>query len=293
MKKPQKILFITSALLSLGMISTQTVLGLEMNVDRNGTVRFYQDDVLGKNSQGQAGQAAPTQPLKTVSAYEKQAVRVRTSNRGSEVEIQQKTSLGQEETNDFAKSEKMNDESLQLEFPAGMRVQQNQLGQAASGSAQAQERYLERIRSERQERVEENIQIRDRQKNQERILELESRQVKAALNPGAEFKLDPETNQITVITPSGQEHLLNHLPDQAVEQLSQLGLNPAQELKLETNEKGDVYYQARATQQRRLFGLFPREVELQASLNDSTGEVQTDVATDTSFMNQLLDLLSF
>jgi hypothetical protein len=159
--------------------------------------------------------------------------------------------------------------------------------------------YQEEIRKQRQERKDELIEIRNKLKDNKQTLELESRKVKAALKNGAEFSLDPTTNEVTVVTPSGETHLLNHLPDQALERMKATGLfsdtssSDKQEVEVETTANGDLVYKKRDKIKKKLFGLFPREIESEIILNDSTGEVIEEPLPPTTFFGQFFNSLSF
>lgn len=270
--------------LSLGLASSTSA--LEITIGQTGTVRFYQDEVLGKNSQNAAAEKAlprQAQPIRTMSIQEDKNILVRAGKQDAQIELKSKSA--QDSGQSLSQSEQLSDKQIEIEFPAGNNDQ--------AEATQEQSVYLEHIRQERQKRSEEMIQIRNKNKNQEKVLELQSRRAKASLQQGAEFKLDPENNQITVITPSGQEHLLNHLPDQVVDRMNQRGLYPDDELEIETNDEGETIYQTKAIQKRRLFGLFPREIALDVELNDTTGEIEASLAQDSSFLEQVLDSLSF
>lgn len=140
----------------------------------------------------------------------------------------------------------------------------------------------ERILQERRERLDEKIEIESQtDKDGNRELEFRSRAVKAKLS-GAEFSVDPETNEVTVTTPNGNEHTLTHLPDQAIERLKAAGVidpetetdGEREELEVKTKEDGRVVYAAKVNKMKRLFGLIPRQVETQVELDDDSGEIE-------------------
>ncbi|NCN03716.1 MAG: hypothetical protein GW942_01415 [Candidatus Pacebacteria bacterium] len=154
--------------------------------------------------------------------------------------------------------------------------------------------YSNKIQAEKQERSEERIEIRDlSDSEQENKFEIQSRDTKAKLN-GANFSYDQETGEILLVTPSGQEHILQHLPDQAVQRMIENGffLNNETEVEIETADDGSVKYKAPGKKNKRFLGLFDREVETEVVLDDLTGET-TQTEVETSGLSSFLNFFSF
>ncbi|NCN87324.1 MAG: hypothetical protein GW941_00345 [Candidatus Pacebacteria bacterium] len=154
--------------------------------------------------------------------------------------------------------------------------------------------YSERIRSEKQERKEERIEIRDLSDlEQENRFEIQSRNTKAKLN-GATFSYDQSTGEVFLITPSGQEHILQHLPDQAIERMTENGffVDNDSEIEIESTDDGSVKYKTKGIMNKRFLGLFNRQVETEVVLDDLTGET-SESEVETNGFTSFLNLLSF
>lgn len=154
----------------------------------------------------------------------------------------------------------------------------------------------EKAREERRERKEEKIEIQsERRADGTTEFQFESRNVKANLK-NAEFVLDPETNEVTVIGPNGQEKVLSHLPDQAIERMTAKGffdnipgvLPEDVELELETREDGRVVYSTVVEKEEKLLGFFTRKVDTKLEMDDETGEVTETRVQNRSFLGRLL-----
>jgi hypothetical protein len=101
----------------------------------------------------------------------------------------------------------------------------------------------------------------------------------------SQFNVDPETNEVTLTSPSGQEHELNYLPREALDAMAgQLGTpqsasgstNTSQsetEIELKENSEGEMVYQATVQERKRFLGLFGWDKPKTVELNDQTGEV--------------------
>jgi len=165
--------------------------------------------------------------------------------------------------------------------------------------------YQEKLQEERQARVEEMVQVRNqvREEAMTRVM-LQSRQTVASLSQGASFTIDPITNLVTVTTPSGQEHILYHLPDQAIERMQEVGLLlPAEDAELPDEElteeleliatDDNLVYQLDSSQLKKLLGIFNRQVPRRIVLDDDTGTVIAQPVEGRNLLQRLLDNLSF
>lgn len=280
-------------LVVLVLLTAAPAYALDVTVDRYGNVVLYDDVVLGQSTTRDENESeVEKQPVKRVPARDDKQLLVGAINSGVQLRIQPTTNVGSDEVFETKR--------LDMEVPAGLtekqreaiREREEEMMQNATPSG---EQYREMIRTERENRGDETFTVRNRvAENGLPELELQSRNVRAALN-GASFALDPETNVATVTTPSGQEHVLNHLPDQALERMQKLvSLNPeTTELQVETNDGGDVVYTTIAQRTKRLLGLFPLNVESKVVLNDTTGEIVEEPAPTTNLWENLLQRLSF
>ena len=282
-------IFIPIALFVIFLMATPQVLALEIQVDNNGTVRFYDDSVLGKNTDNT--QTVSKQAIKTVPAQANQSVNIRPNTDTTEVRLVEKSSRSSTEKDAFDSTESIEAESLKMEFSAQSAGNQTRTFQ------QNQEEYLQQLQEQKQERAQEMVEVRNRIQNNGQVLELQTRQATALLKDGAEFNLDPETNEITVTTPSGQEHVLNHLPDQAISRMVEVGLlddaDGEQEIEVEVYDNGDLYYHKPDKIQKRLFGVIPVQIDSELVLNDNTGEVVENEAAPDTIFEQFLNAVSF
>jgi len=158
----------------------------------------------------------------------------------------------------------------------------------------------EEVVQQRQEvREKVRTQLQERIQNQEQVRELAVGENKAMLRGGAEFSYDEKTGKVTVLTPSGQEHTLVNLPDVAVKKMTESGLLDTQpsdedEVELYVELQGDhVVYSRRDSVKKKLFGILPITIDSEVILNDSTGEVTETNSSTGSFLQRLLDRLSF
>lgn len=283
-----RLITFTSLLAVIMMVAPQ-VLALEIRVSKQGVVSFYEDGVLGRNSDLIKNDSV-SRPIKTVPAYTDKKVYLRAGADETTVELRKMPSPN---TRDFVPTETIKSDRVEMSFPAQLNDgrRDNEDGQG----------YLEKIRAERQERVEEKVELKNKLKNKRQVLELKSRNVKANLKNGAEFVLDPKTNEVTIITPSGNEHVLNHLPDQALERMIATGhffgvssdVDVVEELEVDTNELGELIYTKKNKVNKKLFGLFPRQVDSKIILNDATGEVTEYETATSSIFDQFLNSVSF
>jgi len=157
------------------------------------------------------------------------------------------------------------------------------------------QKYSEKLHEQRQERNEERVEIRNRaEEGQGERFEIQSRNVKAELH-GANFAYDQATGEVLLTTPSGEEHILQHLPDQAIERMTESGFFVPEEgdVQIETATDGTVKYKATGKRNKKFLGLFDRQVSTEVILDDLTGEaMETDIAP-ISPLDRLLNTLSF
>lgn len=331
-------------LLVLSLMVVPQVWALDIQV-RNGAVYFYNtDDVLGRSTppaqiiktQDQAEDKADnaqsrdvvrvqtrsysgSQPIKTISTYEKKRVNIRPEKDRAVVELEVKTQVAPQPSlnrNDFSEAETMTTDQIRMQFSAHMTEKQIQKAQeqrelkkeqlqekVESGKERLQEKvddYMQQLRENRRERFDEMVELRSELKDKQQVLELKSRNVKAALKQRTKFSLDPDTNEVTVVTSSGQRQVLNHLPDQAIERMQQAGVldssvpaDQEAEVEVETNDEDQLVYKRKDKIWRRLFGLFPRAIKSEVVLNDTTGEVIEQEAPANTLIGQFLNAISF
>jgi len=257
---------------------------LEIVVD-NGMVTFYQDNVLGDDddSRDEEDSADEVDEVKDerekMTSRQRQLIRVKSSGEKTEVELRptpsrKSTNPIPEVKEKLERIEQMESKRVSLEFETRERVGEME---TTSDSDRAM--------------------LRARKENSEQELELESREVKARIKQGAEFELNSQTNEVTLITPSGQTHVLNHLPDQALARMQEAGLfsdvdSDSDLVSITVNDDSEVIeYRQKVKKTKKFLGLFDRQVESEVILNDSTSEVYEEPAS-TGFQ-LFLDQLSF
>ncbi|MFH2118661.1 MAG: hypothetical protein ABII10_02920 [Candidatus Paceibacterota bacterium] len=161
--------------------------------------------------------------------------------------------------------------------------------------------YREKLAEERQLRATEMVQVKNQGEEGMMQTMLQSRQSNASLSQGAAFTIDPVTNLVTVTTPSGLEHVLYNLPDQAILRMEEAGLITAEEANLPIDELGELIinatedglvYELQAPTQRKFLGIFNRQVPRRIALVDDTGEVTTS-PVERNLLQTILDRLSF
>lgn len=317
-----------AVLVLLIQLAVVPVQALEIVVDRTGDTYLYADQVLGKEKEeethGEEHKEEPKEerkekPLKIVPQTTQKQIRIKTNQSETEVRFDKqaeraaaktgKNTDRKKETGEIIKTER-----VEVELPAELREKKLQekaeerrvrtpepeeVEASPHPSSTPEPRDAEEIREERRERRDEILEIRTQRDAEGKAeIEFESRLVKAKAK-GAEFVVDPETRNVTVITPSGQEHVLTHLPDQAIVQLQASGVVNTDaltegegELRIETKEDGSVVYRTTVKKPKRILGLFKREVESEVELDDSTGEVTETEVEANSLVGRFLNALA-
>lgn len=318
------------AFLAILMVAPQ-VMALEIYVDDFGTVRFYQGAVLGDDDDRRERERTEirlSSPVKTLNSFSRQRIefkaedgqdRLKVELRQKDGETRYKSDVRSTDEAGFKRKEEIKARTIDFSFPTNakearstkdrvdyfkekysQRTDIQSLDKEAKAIAidkrqEDYKKYLEKLQAERKERTEERIEIRDRSvENGESRFEIKSRNVKAKLK-GANFSYDTETGEVILTTPSGQEHFLQHLPDQAIARMTENGffVNEGQEIEIETTEDGQVLYKAASKKNKRFLGLFNRQVNTEVILDDLTGEiVEIEVPTNSAFIN-FLNSLSF
>lgn len=185
--------------------------------------------------------------------------------------------------------------NFKMRFPAGKDATSGARGTNLTENGDKNE-YMEQLRIKRQERIKEMVELRNRKGDEGQDLELKSRNVRASIR-GAQFTLDPKTNEVILTTPSGNEHILKHLPDQALERMKEVGLitmdSTTEKNALEAEVTADgVKYKARIKVKKKLLGLFNREVDAEVILDDETGEVTQQTIPARGFWGRFLNSIS-
>jgi hypothetical protein len=300
-------------LLTIMMMAAPQASALDIRISPNGNIEFYSGSVLGRDDDKGREEKEDEEhdededederhdededKFKTVRSNDKK-IQVRSRDDKFEVELRDRDDDDEDEDHDFRKAERIETDDVRVKFPARMSDDDRDERHDEDENEEHQ-RYAEELREERKDRAEEMVELRNKLGEDEQSLELKSRNAKAALKNGAEFTLDPITNEVTITTPSGEEHTLNHLPDQAIERMETAGLffgisdDAEKEIEVETNEGGELVYKKKDKIEKRIFGMFPRQVDSEIVLNDVTGEVtEVELAGDSIF-EQFFNAVSF
>lgn len=264
------------------------------------------------------------EPLRVIPNSSKNQIRIKTEKKDAQVILEKeaiiKKKVEEKRVTNNDTEDSLNSERIHLEMPAELKAQerraevlkktQEQTENEATDDTKASptpetedhgnvQRTPQEIREDRRARIEEKIEIRTEQNEAgEQEFEFESRAIKAKAK-GVDFIVDPETNNVTVVTPSGEQHVLTHLPDQAVIQFQASGLldttalsQGTEQLEIETKEDGRVVYKTKIQKPKKIFGLIKREVETEVELDDQTGLVSEEEVTSDSFFGRLLDSMA-
>lgn len=266
-------------------------------------------------------------PIKTLNSSARQRIELNSDEMGEAtvgITASDKKMLIQSTTDEttspaFKKSETIDARTVNLSYPAALkskmsesdkdeyfesrfsqRKEVQELGEEEKAAMIEEKRgkyqeYTDKLQEQRQERIEERVEIRNMydQDGRERF-EIMSRNMTARVN-GANFAYDQETGEVLLTTPSGQEHILQHLPDQAIARMEEQGLSvdSEQEVEIETTDDGYVRYKAQGSKPKKFLGLFNRNVETEVVLDDLTGEASENEVAPEGFIDRLLYNLSF
>lgn len=329
----KKLLFITISGITL-FISTTSAHAMNIQIMPNGNLEFINGDVLGESSNKENLQkqkqlknrveksSTPHNSLKErriIKSGKNKELRIKPNDKNLQIELREKNN---QETitpkPNLQNIEKINDDNVRLSFPARVKTElkdersdikdqlkikvkekiEEHTDEPNNEQLENRTQYQVELQQQRQERHDEMVEIKNKIEDQHQVLELKSRNVKAALKKGAEFSLNPTTNEVTIVTPVGTSHTLNHLPDQAVEKMQAAGVftnqqTTDQEIEVETAASGEIIYKKRDIIRKKLFGLFPRKIESEIILNDQTGAVTEETIPSTNIFKQFFNSVSF
>ncbi|MBT3249868.1 MAG: hypothetical protein HN846_02475 [Candidatus Pacebacteria bacterium] len=295
-------------LLTMMMMAAPQASALEIQIYPNGNIEFYSGSVLGdddeqegRESEDDESEDEKEDEKKSKSEHRIKSVRSNNKNfvvkdKEDKFEIELRDKDDDDDHDEFRKIERMEADDIRVKFPAKLNDNDRDKN---DDDDEYEQRYAEKIREERKDRAEEMVELKNKLREKSQVLELESRKIKASLKNGAVFNLDPVTNEVMITTPSGEEHVLNHLPDQAIERMEAAGLffgvsgEAEEELEVETNDLGELIYTKKDKVRKKLFGLFPRQVESEIVLNDTTGEVTEVELEGDSIFEQFFNSVSF
>lgn len=301
------------------LLTPVSAAALDITISDDGSILLYQDSVLGVNSENRG--APERMPEKVIPPVNKQQVRIQPSLNNS-LQVEQITRQGKQER----VLESQETDRLRLELPAQQteqqrrlelakeraqytdtserelerRVQQqSQLRELELSKLSPEERekrqlFYEKQKEERQERVQEQIQLQNSLGPDGQELNLESRGIRAALR-NDRVTVDPETNSLILTTRDGEQRVLTTLPDQAAERMLEVkGIANIDGDNLEVRERdGKLEYVTKAQRVKRLFGLFNRPVETELSVDDQSGEVTEVLQEKPTIIGRFLDRLAF
>jgi len=319
--------------LSLLIIVPQ-VSALSIRISEDGTIEVFDDGVLGEDSEKDDDneqkveddeneqeiedddQDDDDQPrsLRTVRPAENKKIEIEPNTQNVRVRLkdQQKVTKPEKTATPFAETEMMETKRVKVQMPAEMddeKIQEFQqqakeirdqrreeIGELKGEIEQKREEYQQQLLEQRKERQQEMIEIKNEMRQNAQNMEIESREIKAQVKQGAQFTIDPDTNQVVVTTPSGNEHVLYHLPDQAIEKMLEAGVidskQAAEALEVTEDEQGGLQYSTKSEKTKKLFGLVPWKKATQVKLNDETGDIQEQELPPASLFEQMLGMFS-
>ncbi|NCO12104.1 MAG: hypothetical protein COZ34_00865 [Candidatus Pacebacteria bacterium CG_4_10_14_3_um_filter_34_15] len=282
------------------LVSIPQVFALELKVLQDGSINFYEDSVLGnEKSEGEDDDIDEDE----IENETEQGDLIRTTNLNGgkirveleddeiKIDIEKKSGSNQLETSKVSR--------LNMEIPFGKtKAQQGMAEKNKTDVKEAREEYkayLEQLREERKTRLQEQLELRNKQREDgKQEMELESRGITARLTR-AEFVYDATTGIVTLTTPSGNVHELNHFPDQAILRMEEVTTDDLEnaDIEVSTTDDGSIIYKSKGTKKTKFLGLFSRDVDTEIVLDDETGEVvETDLQA-ASLLGRILDSLSF
>lgn len=264
---------------------------LDILILPNGSVAFYAGQVLGDEDGNEQKEEEKTRerheerkeeeqrlekPERVVPSTAAKQIRLRENERTTEVilEKRQKT-----KSHAFETQEVMRTDAVRMEVPAAIREREEEQEQERE-DATPERRETERERSSRRE---EKIQIETKVEDDGRTeMQFQSRSVQATVK-NAEIVVDPQTNVVSVVTPSGKTVELVHLPDQAKERMIAAGVigeqSPQAALEVETNDEGETVYGLEEERTGRFLNVIPVKQRVRIELNDQTGEISESVVS--------------
>jgi len=225
-----------------------------------------------------------------VTTQQEKLIRVRNSAENQNVELVDKRQPAASQPENFGAN------TLNLTLTAAQKKERLKKLEEARLKQEVHSKAVEQTREERKERVQEKIELHRADAASEPGLYLKTKEVQARIRDGQEVVVDPETNEIGLVMPSGKIKAVNFLPDQAATRFQEF-LDTATQtdesgIELSTLEDGTVAYTLPAQKTKRLFGFISRNIPTNYVLNDETGEVEEQPVTRTGIA-QVFDLLSF
>ena len=299
-KPTSSYVFLVALSLALSAAVNQ-VQAVEIEINQYGVTRFWQDKVLGRNTKDESRDTRDktdnerravrvnnqpgvptnqTRPMRVVMPSAKQVIEIEPGeNSQSTVRIRDqyhKPAVERETQARMEKKEEIKDDRVELKAQLKSQIKH----QAKLTEVQVRSRMENQVNN-KEPKVE---------------LEIESGAVKT--RTGATVRVDPESKQLQLVTPSGQTHLLQHLPDEAVAAMQASGklqTNSTKPLttRVEVAKDGKVEYSTQFDQEKKLFGLFHRNVRRQVKLDDQSGQVVTTPIEQQNPLTKILDALSF
>ena len=313
----------TAVLLSSASILAQTQ-AMELRISDTGRISIYEDRVLGETTDA-VRPAQVDRPTQELPARTNQNIEFRRNGDSVQVDVVQElpTSVRMpngDEAQRAQERQRFEANRLETTMPAARKnlesIPTTPDGITAEEMEMQQKRseHVQRVLEERSTRTEETVElfkagqngeseaeqairemrIRDGVESpKEADFELRSRDVEARIRNSA-VTFNPETNSISIVTPSGITKELNHLPDQAIERFKEFALIADKSaLEVVPTDTDEVYYRTLSERPVRVFGLFPRQIQTELLLNDETGEVVERKVGNDSMLVRFLDAMSF
>lgn len=301
------LLFSLAALFLIVLVAAPQALALDIEISSDGTIYFYESNVLGEDTLSESGDSDESSDsetrslLRTVPRSAQRRLRVSSDGDTTNIRLD---GVRRSRSSDLTDIAETTTDRLNIDLPSSFTRRQLRaigLREDSQGTDEESRNYRDRLREARQDRRTDRIEIRSQIRDGETQFSLRSNLTDARLR-GAEFSIDPDTNEVVITTPSGNEHVLSHLPDQAIERMTAAGFfsdstggedGDDPQLAIGTNQDGELVYTARRTRRRRLFGIIGRDVDTEVELDDLTGDVTETVLPGDTPLEEFLNTFSF
>lgn len=320
----------TAVLLTSASMAAQTQ-AMELRISETGRISIYENQVLGDTTDAvntkpvnAARTTQETRPTREIPARANQNIEFRRNGDAVQVDVVQEmpTSVSMpsgDETQRAQERQRFEANRLQTTMPAARKniesipTTPDSMPEEAKMQPMRSEQVL-KVLEERSIRTDETVELYKAGQNgeseaaqairemrirdgvespQEADFELRSRDILARIRNSA-VTFNPESNSISIVTPSGVTKELNHLPDQAIERFKEFALIADKStLELVPTETGEIYYRTLSERPVRVFGLFPRRLQTELLLNDETGEVIERRVGRETMLIRFLNAFSF
>ncbi|MFZ2152510.1 MAG: hypothetical protein WAV41_00435 [Microgenomates group bacterium] len=294
-----KILFLFFWLSIFLFVTTDTALAYNINIslDNYGNATYSFPSVLGDDDQPEKPDTEKKEESKEEKKEEKKSEKSEVretpnTSRPEKIEIKREENKSKVTLKKSDKSkQELRPDKVKLKFSAVPKLTPTpkmEVEDEANDSSDDVTKVVEDRANRTNEKVEFQSEVHDDGTVE---MQLESRNIKAKIKSD-EIELDVKNNNIGMTNNAGVQTTLVHLPDQVITKFLELGISSTPDsLEIGQSAEGFVY-KSKSIKNQNLFGIFPRQVEYDVSLNDSTGDI-TQQKSAANFVQQFLNLFTF